>query len=140
VGTAVGSSVGVCVGSLDGSFVGVCVGANDGSLLVGGRLEHGLKVGVWREFFDTRRRAKLIIQYGKDGFDDKFKPYVSTEFDVTGNILYDYEEEQKNARAGKRVKTPPVAPLARPSDTVKSVFKKLLLKPDSLSRSNPKSK
>jgi len=114
--------------------------APNGSLLMGGRLEHGLKVGIWREFFDTRRKTKRVIQYGKDGFDYEFKPYISTEFDLNGVVIYDYLEEEKNKRNGKPFKEAPIPPLSRPSDTIKSIFKKPLLKSDSLRRPNPQGK
>lgn len=112
-----------------------------GVLLESGVFQHGVKIGIWREYFEERRRSKRSIQYANTAFETDFKPYVISEFDVAGNLIYDKETEDKNRQAKKPFKEAPIPPIARPADTVKTAFKRVgLLKADSLRRSDTKGK
>jgi hypothetical protein len=115
--------------------------AASGALLEAGRFEHGVKIGQWREYFEERRRTKRVIQYAQNAFEKKFVPYVISEFDVTGALTYDKDQEDKLKAAKKPFKEAPIAPIARPSDTVKTSFKTFrLAKTDSSGRANPQGK
>lgn len=53
------------------------------------------KIGVWTEYYDTRRRKKREIQYPEDPFDESFEPYIIKEWDESGKVIYDHAKYVK---------------------------------------------
>jgi antitoxin component YwqK of YwqJK toxin-antitoxin module len=66
-----------------------------GVIAENGRYEFGQKVGVWRQWFEQKKRTKLEMQHAPDGFVKNFEPYRIREFDVAGTLLYDKATEDK---------------------------------------------
>lgn len=67
-----------------------------------GRFQDSVKVGRWKEYhkFGRGGRTKKITQHAKDKYED-FEPYVVTEYDSNGKVIYDNktakkEEESEN--------------------------------------------
>ncbi|MEL7146579.1 MAG: hypothetical protein AAFO69_09450 [Bacteroidota bacterium] len=69
-----------------------------GRIAAKGEFHFDHKVGVWTEYYDTRRRKKREIQYPEDPFDEDFEPYIIREWDEKGTIIYDREKHQKELR------------------------------------------
>jgi len=60
-----------------------------GNVAVRGEYHFDGKVGVWREYYNARNRRKREVQYGKDPFDESFRPYILREWDDKGKLIYD---------------------------------------------------
>ncbi len=60
-----------------------------GNIAVRGEYKFDNKVGVWTEYYDIRNRKKRQVQYGKDPFDDEFRPHIIREWDERGRPIYD---------------------------------------------------
>jgi len=63
-----------------------------GNLAAFGEYQFDHRVGLWREYYDTKRRRKREIVYSKDPFDEDFKPYVVREWDKYGKMIYEKKE------------------------------------------------
>jgi antitoxin component YwqK of YwqJK toxin-antitoxin module len=68
---------------------------DNGELAVKGEFKRGEKVGVWSEYYKYRRKRKREIQYKKDPYEKNFIPYIVTEWDEKGDLIYDRESETK---------------------------------------------
>lgn len=64
-----------------------------GRIAVIGEYKHDHKVGLWREYYNQQNRRKREIQYPEKPFDKDFVPYISKEWDIRGNVIYDREKE-----------------------------------------------
>lgn len=60
-----------------------------GNIAVRGEYHFDNKVGVWREYYNNRNRRKREVQYGKDPFDESFRPYILREWNDRGKLIYD---------------------------------------------------
>ncbi|MFY0650517.1 MAG: hypothetical protein JXQ96_00720 [Cyclobacteriaceae bacterium] len=60
-----------------------------GNVAVRGEYKFDGKVGIWTEYHDLRNRKKRQIQYGKDPFDESFRPYIMREWDKRGRQIYE---------------------------------------------------
>ncbi|MGL1886225.1 MAG: hypothetical protein OCD76_06895 [Reichenbachiella sp.] len=60
-----------------------------GKLAAVGEFQFDHRVGLWREYYDTKNRRKREILYSKDPFDKEFKPYIIREWDKYGKLIYD---------------------------------------------------
>ena len=71
----------------------------NGRIAARGEFHFDNKVGVWVEYYDSRRK-KREVQYPEDPFDEDFKPYIIREWDAKGTIIYDRETHQKTLKGG----------------------------------------
>lgn len=63
----------------------------DGQIAVTGEYHYGEKVGLWTEYWNTKNNKvirKREIQYQEEPFTKKFIPYIKTEWDKDGNLIY----------------------------------------------------
>jgi len=60
-----------------------------GNLAATGEYRFDHKIGIWREFYDSKNRRKREIVYPDDPFDEKFRPYVIREWDERGKLIYE---------------------------------------------------
>ncbi len=63
-----------------------------GRIAATGEYHFDHKVGIWSEYYDSRRRKKREIQYPEDPFDDEFEPYILKEWDENGKLIYDHHK------------------------------------------------
>lgn len=68
-----------------------------GQLAAEGRYDHGVKVGRWTEYYQFQRRKKKITQYGRDRWEEDFEPYVLSEWDDKGKLIYERPKEETTA-------------------------------------------
>jgi hypothetical protein len=64
-------------------------------MAVQGEFRFDNKVGLWVEFYNSRRRRKKTIQYGKDPFDNGFLPYINQEWNSSGKLVYDRSQWER---------------------------------------------
>ncbi len=70
--------------------------SSTGVIAITGEFRYNKKVGKWSSFYTNRRGRKIReIQYRKDPFDDKFKPYILREWNTRGKQIYDYVKDKK---------------------------------------------
>lgn len=70
--------------------------SESGNLLRDGRIEYGVKVGKWTDYFDTnKRKIKRQLQYQKTWDEKDFEPYTLIEYDDKGKVSYDKSAEEK---------------------------------------------
>ena len=75
----------------------------NGTLAEEGRYEFGQKIGVWKTYFENKKRVKLEIQYPPDAWAaDTVEPAKLREFNEQGLVLYDKAVEDKKKREGKK--------------------------------------
>jgi len=71
----------------------------NGILAEEGKFDNGVKIGRWTEFYPIspsgRRMRKKLTQYGSDQWDTEFEPFVITEWDEKGKVIYEREKEKK---------------------------------------------
>lgn len=67
----------------------------NGLLAVQGEYRNDAKVGRWVEYYEYRRQRKREVQYPTDPYDDGFRPYIVKEWDKTGEVIYDKEEQDR---------------------------------------------
>jgi hypothetical protein len=60
----------------------------DGTLAEEGKLDHGVRIGKWIEYYAGGNRRKKETQYPKDAF-DLTKPYILREYDEKGKIVFE---------------------------------------------------
>lgn len=65
--------------------------AEDGMLLATGQYKDDVKVGVWVEYHNPKRK-KRETQYAKDPYTD-FTPYIIKEYDIKGKVTYDFRKD-----------------------------------------------
>jgi len=65
-----------------------------GQLAAEGRYDHGVKVGRWTEYYPLRRQRKKITQYGRDRWEADVEPYVISEWDEKGKLVYERPKEK----------------------------------------------
>lgn len=63
-----------------------------GNLAAFGEYQFDNRVGLWREYYDTKRRRKREIFYSEDPFDEEFTPYVIREWDEKGKMIYERKD------------------------------------------------
>ncbi len=71
---------------------------DNGVLGVSGTFENDRKIGVWKEYYKyrrNRRNRKKEVQYGADGFDSQFSPFILKEWSQEGKLIYDRETHRK---------------------------------------------
>lgn len=56
----------------------------NGEIAIEGEYKYGKKVGVWREYYDFKRRRKKEYEYSKDPFQEPNEPITVKEYDKTG--------------------------------------------------------
>lgn len=77
----------------------------EGILLITGKYEHGQRVGIWKEFHDSKKkRLKKNIQYPENAYVEQFEPYLLQEYDSKGIQIYDKAEEDKKLAAEEKKK------------------------------------
>lgn len=74
---------------------------DNGELAVKGEFNRGEKVGVWSEYYKYRRKRKREIQYKKNPYEKDFMPYIVTEWDEKGDLIYDRESENKRLSSSR---------------------------------------
>ena len=62
---------------------------------VQGEYSNDQKVGRWVEYYEYRRQRKREVQYRSDPYNNDFKPFIVKEWDQTGAVIYDKEEQDK---------------------------------------------
>ncbi len=70
----------------------------NGVLGVTGEYENDHRVGVWKEYYQFRRNRsnrKKEVQYGEDGYDKDFRPFIIKEWNQEGKLIYDRELRQR---------------------------------------------
>jgi antitoxin component YwqK of YwqJK toxin-antitoxin module len=67
----------------------------NGLLAVQGEFKNDEKVGRWVEYYEYRRQRKKEVQYRNDPYNNAFEPYIIKEWDKTGTVIYDKEEQDK---------------------------------------------
>lgn len=60
----------------------------NGKIAVKGEYKWGQRIGDWYEYYPSGKRKK-IIRYGKDPYDDKFKPYILREWNQQGKVVFE---------------------------------------------------
>ncbi len=69
--------------------------SSTGVIAITGEFKYGYKVGKWSSFYTNRRGRKIReIQYRKDPFNDKFKPYILREWNSKGKQIYDFAKDK----------------------------------------------
>ena len=78
--------------------------SEDGVLILTGKYEHNVRVGVWSEYYDDkkRKRIKKKIQYPETAYVTQFEPYTLYEYDKNGFATYDKAEEDKKLKDKKK--------------------------------------
>lgn len=66
-----------------------------GVLAEEGKYEFGKKVGVWKQYWETKRRVKLEVQYPPDAFAEDTASYKIREYNEQGLVIYDKAVEDK---------------------------------------------
>ena len=62
----------------------------DGSLAVTGEYRFNNKVGKWTSYHQKARgRRKREIQFRRNPDNDKFRPYITKEWNSSGKVIYD---------------------------------------------------
>jgi antitoxin component YwqK of YwqJK toxin-antitoxin module len=67
----------------------------NGLLAVQGEYKNDQKVGRWVEFYEYRRQRKREVQYRTDPYNNIFEPFIVKEWDRTGAVIYDKEEQER---------------------------------------------
>jgi len=63
----------------------------DGQVAVTGEYHYGEKIGLWTEYWNTKNNKiirKREIQYQEEPFNKKFIPFIKSEWDKDGNLIY----------------------------------------------------
>lgn len=66
----------------------------NGQLAVKGEFHYGEKVGLWTEYWNTQGEKiirKREIQYQEEPFTKNFKPYIKSEWNKEGTLIYQNE-------------------------------------------------
>ncbi|WP_240163635.1 toxin-antitoxin system YwqK family antitoxin [Spirosoma taeanense] len=70
----------------------------NGLLAEEGKYDNGVKVGRWTEFYPInpsgRRMRRKLTQYASDRWDTEFEPYVISEWDEKGKLIYERAKEK----------------------------------------------
>lgn len=68
----------------------------NGQVAEDGTYDNGVKVGRWTEYYPNtqRRMRKKLMQYGRDRWDTDFEPYVISEWDEKGKMIYERSKEK----------------------------------------------
>ena len=85
----------------------------EGILLTSGKYEHGVRIGIWKDFYDNKKRKiKRNTQYPESAFVEQFEPFTLQEYDEKGFATYDKAEDDKKkaAEKAKQPKKPVVVP------------------------------
>ena len=64
----------------------------NGQVAVMGEYQNGAKLGVWREYYETRRRRKRQIVFADNPYEKDYIPFISKEWDRRGRVVYDREK------------------------------------------------
>ena len=70
----------------------------NGVLGVTGDYENDRRIGVWKEYYKyrrNRRNRKREVQYGADGYDRQFVPYIIKEWTNEGKLIYDRQAHRR---------------------------------------------
>ncbi|WP_229311133.1 toxin-antitoxin system YwqK family antitoxin [Larkinella soli] len=81
-------------GRLHGQYMAFYDG---GQLAAEGKYDHGVKVGRWTEYYQFRRQRKKITQYARDRWEEEFEPYVISEWDDKGKLIYERPKDKEVA-------------------------------------------
>jgi len=71
---------------------------DNGVVGVTGEYQNDERIGVWKEYYKyrrNRRNRKKEVQYGEDGYNNHFKPYILKEWNNEGKLLYDRDLEKR---------------------------------------------
>lgn len=60
----------------------------NGEIAIRGRYEKNVKVGKWTEYYDFLGRKKKELQYPPTAYDEKFKPFISKEWNKRSQLVY----------------------------------------------------
>lgn len=69
----------------------------NGNIAAMGEYRFDQKVGIWREFYDTRNKRKREIVYSTEPFDDEFIPYIRYEWNEQGKVIYDGKKRKSRS-------------------------------------------
>jgi len=64
----------------------------NGQIAVIGEYQNDKKVGVWREYYESRRRRKREIIFADNPYEQNYKAFISKEWDRRGRVIYDREK------------------------------------------------
>lgn len=70
----------------------------NGLLAEEGKYDNGVKIGRWTEFYPTTavgRKRRTLTQHAADQWDTDFEPYVISEWDDTGKLIYERPKEKR---------------------------------------------
>jgi antitoxin component YwqK of YwqJK toxin-antitoxin module len=71
---------------------------DNGVVGVTGVYQNDLRIGVWKEYYKyrrNRRNRKKEVQYGEDGYERDFKPFIIKEWSQEGKLLYDRDVRKR---------------------------------------------
>ncbi len=66
----------------------------DGTVALEGRLDSGVRVGKWVEYYEGGNRRKKETQYAADCYDHA-EPFTVREYDPNGRLTYEHESVKK---------------------------------------------
>lgn len=66
----------------------------DGTLAEEGKLDNGVRVGKWIEYYEGGNRRKRETQYAVDYY-DKAEPFTVREYDPNGKLMFEHESVKK---------------------------------------------
>ena len=72
----------------------------NGQVAVFGEFQNDEKVGIWREFYESRRRRKREIVFPDNPYETDFIPFISKEWDRRGRVVYDRQKTLKDISGG----------------------------------------
>lgn len=59
----------------------------NGKVAVRGEFKWDERIGDWYEYYPSGQRKKLV-RYGKDPYDNQYKPFILTEWNKKGQVVY----------------------------------------------------
>ena len=71
---------------------------SSGALAEDGKYEFGKKIGVWKTYYEAKKRTKLEMQYPADAFAEDTTAYKLREYNEQGLIVYDKAAEDKKKK------------------------------------------
>lgn len=64
---------------------------SNGKVAARGMFMHGQRIGIWREFYPNQR-PKRELYYANEPFNKDFEPYISKEWNRSGQLIYDHKK------------------------------------------------
>jgi hypothetical protein len=73
-----------------------------GALHQEGKFEYGHRIGVWKTYYEAKKRTKLEIQYPADAFAEDTTSFRLREYNEQGLVIYDKTLEDKKAEEKRK--------------------------------------